>query len=190
MLCRELEINLGAPIWSPSLNQGRSRNRDLRSHQESRFLGVKPKKQRANQLCLIVADFRNLVTKRRSNVRLTKKVFTCDTKYFGVLIFAFFVTFPAIRKSTFPQIKSTANIFPSKIYSRVNILQLKFATQKYNTKKSCLFNHNFSFIQKQNVKRYTAKGRFIVWKYVFLVHVLNKNENIINAEYCVLSENR
>ena len=26
----------------------------------------------------------------------------------------------------------------------------------------------------------------IVWKYVFLLHVLNKNENIINAEYWVL----
>ena len=27
---------------------------------------------------------------------------------------------------------------------------------------------------------------FIVWKYVFLLHVLNKNENIINAGYWVL----
>ena len=26
-----------------------------------------------------------------------------------------------------------------------------------------------------------------VWKYVFLLHVLNKNENIINAGYWVLS---
>ena len=31
---------------------------------------------------------------------------------------------------------------------------------------------------------------FIVWKYVFLLHVLNKNENIINAGYWVFSENR
>ena len=30
--------------------------------------------------------------------------------------------------------------------------------------------------------------RSIVWKYVFLLHVLNKNENIINAGYWVLSE--
>ena len=44
----------------------------------------------------------------------------------------------------FPQIKIIAHIFPVKIYSRVNILQLKFATQKYSTKKSCLFNHNLS----------------------------------------------
>ena len=28
----------------------------------------------------------------------------------------------------------------------------------------------------------------IVWKYVFLLHVLNKNDNIISAGYCVLSE--
>ena len=30
----------------------------------------------------------------------------------------------------------------------------------------------------------------ILRKYVFLFHVLNKNENIINAGYWVLSENR
>ena len=42
------------------------------------------------------------------------------------------------------QIKITTHIFPAKIYSRVNILQLKFAIQIYNTKKSCLFNHNLS----------------------------------------------
>ena len=30
----------------------------------------------------------------------------------------------------------------------------------------------------------------IVWKYVPLLHVLNKNENIINAVFWVLSENR
>ena len=33
---------------------------------------------------------------------------------------------------------------PGNIYSRVNIPQLKFATQKYSTKKSRLFNHNLS----------------------------------------------
>ena len=38
------------------------------------------------------------------------------------------------------------NIFPAKIYSRVlNILWLKFITQKYSTKKSCLFNYNSPF---------------------------------------------
>ena len=40
-------------------------------------------------------------------------------KFLRVLIFAIF---PAIRKNKFPQIKITANIFPAKIYSRVNIL--------------------------------------------------------------------
>ena len=79
------------------------------------------------------------------------------------------------------QIKITANIFPAKIYSRVNILYLKFATQKYSAKKSCLFNQNLSK---------TTKYWFIVWKNVFLLHVLNKNENIINVGYWVLSENR
>ena len=29
---------------------------------------------------------------------------------------------------------------------------------------------------------------FIVWKYVFLLNVLGKNENIINARYWVLCE--
>ena len=48
----------------------------------------------------------------------------------------------AIRKYKFPQIKITANIFPAKIYSRVYILSFKFATQKYSTNKSCLFNYN------------------------------------------------
>ena len=79
------------------------------------------------------------------------------------------------------QIKITANIFPAKIYSWVNIPYLKFATQKYSAKKSCLFNQNLSK---------TTEYWFIVWKNVFLLHVLNKNENIINVGYWVLSENR
>ena len=47
---------------------------------------------------------------------------TCGEKFLQVLIFAIFAVFPAIRKNKFPQIKITANIFPAKIYSRVNIL--------------------------------------------------------------------
>ena len=31
--------------------------------------------------------------------------------------------------------------------------------------------------------------RSIVWKYVFLLHVLGKNENIINGEYWEISKN-
>ena len=43
----------------------------------------------------------------------------CGTKFSRVLIFTIF---SAIRKNKFPQIKITANIFPQKIFSRVNIL--------------------------------------------------------------------
>ena len=43
----------------------------------------------------------------------------CDMKFLRVLVFAIF---PAIRKNKFPQIKITTNIFPTKIYSRENIL--------------------------------------------------------------------
>ena len=43
----------------------------------------------------------------------------CGSKFLRVLIFA---VFPAIRKNKFPHIKITADIFPAKIYSRVNIL--------------------------------------------------------------------
>ena len=58
--------------------------------------------------------------------------------------FCDFCGFSSDAQNNFPQIKIPANIFPAKIYSRVNILQLKFATQKYSTKKSYLFNHNLS----------------------------------------------
>ena len=43
----------------------------------------------------------------------------CGTKFLRVLIFE---VFPAICKNKFPQIKDTADIFPAKIYSTVNIL--------------------------------------------------------------------
>ena len=53
-----------------------------------------------------------------------------------------FFQWSAINK--FLHIKTTTNIFPTNIYSRVNILQCKFATQNYSTKKSCPFNYNLS----------------------------------------------
>ena len=56
--------------------------------------------------------------------------------------FYFSASFPAIRKNKLPQIKITATIFLAKIYSRVVILVLRFATLKYRSKKSCLFNYN------------------------------------------------
>ena len=33
-------------------------------------------------------------------------------------------------------------------------------------------------------------AHYIVWKYAFLLQVLNKNENVIDAGYWILSENR
>ena len=96
-----------------------------------------------------------------------------------------FAVFPAIGKNKFPQIKNTANIFPAKIYSRVNILQLKlFATQKIKYCQIVSVQSQFvSFIQKQ-------RNTGLLFENMFLLHVLNKNENIINAGYWVLSENR
>ena len=58
----------------------------------------------------------------------------------GSNFFAIFAFFSAIHKNKFTQIKITAKHFPAKIYSGVN----SFTTQKYSTKKSCLFNHNLS----------------------------------------------
>jgi len=75
---------------------------------------------------------------------------TCGNKFLRVLIFAIFAVFPAIRKNKFPQIKIVGHTFPAKINSRVNILQLKFTTQKYSITKSCLFNHNLSLSFRNN----------------------------------------
>ena len=74
----------------------------------------------------------------------------CGKKFLRVLIFATFAVFPAIRKNKFPQIKIIAHTFPVKINTKVNILQLKFATQKYCTTKSCLFNHNLPLSFRNN----------------------------------------
>ena len=61
----------------------------------------------------------------------------------------------------------------------------------------CLFNYNlpFSFRNKTvynelGVLHRVPMPQYCFIKNVFLLHVLNKNENIINAGYCVLSENR
>ena len=63
------------------------------------------------------------------------------------------------------------------MYSRVlNILWLKFTTQKSSTKKSCLFNYN-SPLQFRKKKRFTMNWFYImyayrstVWKSAFLLH--------------------
>ena len=68
----------------------------------------------------------------------------CGTKFLRVLILSIFAIFPAIRKNNFPPKKLTKTFFPHKFTLDLvfNILWLKFTTQKYSTKKSCLFNYN------------------------------------------------
>ena len=75
-------------------------------------------------------------------------------KFLRVLIF---VIFPAICKNKFPQKLITAKIFPTTFYSRVNILWLKFATQKYCTKKLSLFNSNLSLLLGNEMIKMTSK---------------------------------
>ena len=66
--------------------------------------------------------------------------------------------------------------------------------QKYCSKKSCLFNYNVHL--HSGTKRYTMNWWFYIGyayrstviPYVFLLYVLDKNENIINAWYWALSE--
>ena len=40
-----------------------------------------------------------------------------------------------------------------------------------------------TYLFHSETKQYTTQYWFIVWKYVLLLHVLNKNEYIINARY-------
>ena len=82
---------------------------------------------------------------------------------------------------------NTVNIFPAKIYFRVNILELKFATQKYSTNKEVVSVRFCNRMTKKSNLFYSfytgyAK-RSVVLKYVFPLHVLKKkktDENIIN----------
>ena len=64
---------------------------------------------------------------------------TRRTVWHGIFAGSNFAIFPAIRKKKVP-----ANKKYRKIYSRENILQLKFTTQKYSTEKSCLFTQSLS----------------------------------------------
>ena len=64
----------------------------------------------------------------------------CDSWYF----------FSDPGKNKFPKIKMIANIFAAKIQSRVTIFQFNFATQKYNTETSCLFNYDLSLLFRNN----------------------------------------
>ena len=119
----------------------------------------------------------------------------CGRKFLRVLIFAVFAIFPAFRK-----IKTTARKFSRKYllqseYSQEpmthRLLIMIFANlnspHKYSTKKWCLFNHNLSL----SFRNKTVYNEILVysWKNVILLHVLNKNENIINAGRWVVSKN-
>ena len=65
----------------------------------------------------------------------------CGTKFLRGFNFCDFSS--DLQKSV-PANKNYRKDFSRKIYTRVNILQLEFATQEYSTKQSCLFNHNLS----------------------------------------------
>ena len=136
--------------------------------------------------------FRLTVKSGRSIIRLPS-----GTTFLRVLVFAIF---PAIRKIGSGKKKNnnnkiiitiiiinTVNIFPAKIYFRVNILELKFATQKYSTNKEVVSVRFCNRMTKKSNLFYSfytgyAK-RSVVLKYVFPLHVLKKkktDENIIN----------
>ena len=88
-------------------------------------------------------------------------------------------------KNKFPQIKITAQIFPAKTYSRGNTVCFNLNSLHKNTvprNRVCSITTGLFFSEKY---WHTLS---IVWKYVFLLHVLNKNDNIISAGYWVLSE--
>ena len=76
----------------------------------------------------------------------------CGTKCLRVLIlFWLFMSFPAIRKSKFRQVKITANIFTAKnlLQSKYSLTYIKFATQKYCSITTCLY--------RLETKSYTMK---------------------------------
>ena len=87
---------------------------------------------------IVFLKYRDKLSTKQSSDKLE---IPCGTKFLWVLIFTIFVIFPSIRKIISPP-KINDHIFPGKIYSRVlNILWLKFTTQKYSTKTPCLFNY-------------------------------------------------
>ena len=87
---------------------------------------------------IVFLKYRDKLSTKQSSDKLE---IPCGMKFLWVLIFTIFVIFSSICKNNFPP-KINDNIFPGKIYSRVlNILWLKFTTQKYRTKKPCLFNY-------------------------------------------------
>ena len=91
----------------------------------------------------------------------------CGTKFLRVLIFAIF---PAIRKNHFPKITITTNIFPAKIYSKVIFSDLN-SLPKNLILRNCVCSITWG--------RHTVA---CFKKYVFLLHIRDKNENMINEK--------
>ena len=83
-----------------------------------------------------------------------------------------------MRKSKITANKDYRNPFPAKIYSRVNILSVN-SLHKNTVLRNRICSITTCLICSET-KRYTMKYWFIVWKDVFLSHLLNKKENIIN----------
>ena len=142
--------------------------------------------------------FRLSVKSGRSIIRLP-----CGTKFLRVLMFAIF---PAIRKISSGKKKkkknyiikiiiliilkkifiNTANISPAKIYSRVNILDLKFATQKYSINKEVV---SVRFCNRMTKKSnlfcsfntgYAKRSVFFLNMYFHCTYLIKTDENIIN----------
>ena len=95
----------------------------------------------------------------------------CGTKFLRVLLFAILGVFLAIRKNKFPQIKLPQTFFPQKftpeqIFSNLN-------SQHKNT----VLRNRVCSITTCLVHSETTKYWLIAWKYVFLLDVLNENEN-------------
>ena len=85
---------------------------------------------------------------------------------------------PANKK--LPQTFSVQNFIPEWIFSNLNLWHKNTVLRNRACSiTTCLFHSE------------TTTHWYITWKYVFLFHVLNKNQNnIINTGYWVLSENR
>ena len=79
---------------------------------------------------------------------------------------------------------NTVNIFPAKIYFIVNILELKFATQKYSTNKEVRFCNRMTKKSNLFYSFYTGYAkRSVVLKYVFPLQVLKKKKKKNGRKY-------
>ena len=85
---------------------------------------------------IVFLRYRDKLPTKQKKFRWTR-----DTVWHKIFAFLVFAIFPAIHKISSRK-KNNENIFPAKFFSRLNILCLKFTTQKYSTKKSRLFNYN------------------------------------------------